>query len=73
MVRKMRLLICMIVLIGLGAVPAGCRQKADKNQVDIDQFEPDRSNNYRYIFRDLVEKEKAEEKKEHKRQDPFKK
>ncbi|TAL36643.1 MAG: hypothetical protein EPN93_07405 [Spirochaetes bacterium] len=69
----MRRLICIVLLCALGTAAGGCGQKAEKNKVDIDQFEADRSNNYRYIFRDLVEKEKAEEKKEHKRQDPFKK
>lgn len=47
-----------------------CKPKEEKNQVPIDQINIDRSNDYKYIFKDAIEKQKQEEKKNSK--DPFK-
>ena len=34
-----------------------CSEKTEENRVPIDQFETDNSNDYRYIFRERIEKE----------------
>ncbi len=72
-VTTMRKFMCIMLACAMAAGSAGCKKKPDKNQVEIDQFEADRSNNYRYIFRDLIQKEKTDERREHVRKDPFKK
>jgi hypothetical protein len=72
-VTTMLKFICIMLACAIAAGSAGCKNKPDRNQVEIDQFETDRSNNYRYIFRDLIDKEKNGERKENVRKDPFKK
>ena len=39
----------------------GCGEKIDPNRVDLEQFEIDNSNNYRYIFRHRISEEKKRE------------
>lgn len=38
-------------------------EKHEINQVPIEQIEPDSTNNYRYIFKDLIQKDNARLKK----------
>lgn len=40
----------------------GCK-KGEPNKVDIDQIDVDNSNNYRYMFREELQKEAAEKRK----------
>lgn len=41
---------------------SGCR-KSEQNKIDIDQIDIDNSNNYRYMFREEIQKESAEKRK----------
>lgn len=59
------------VLIILILCPVfSCKPKEEKNQVPIDQINIDKSTDYKYIFKDAIEKEKQKEKKNS--TDPFK-
>jgi hypothetical protein len=48
---KTLLLILLIILFG--AAP-GCKKKPEANSVDLEQFNVDDSNDYRYIFKDMI-------------------
>lgn len=50
--KNLKILICLMVFVFLN-----CKDNADKNLVPIDQLNIDNSNNYRYIFRETIEKE----------------
>lgn len=49
---------------------SGCKKKAKENKVPLDQINIDKSTNYKYIFKDVIEKER--EREESGKQDPFK-
>ncbi len=40
-----------------------CKDKMEKNRVDIDQINYDDSNNYKHIFKDTIEEEKRKKSK----------
>ncbi len=42
---------------------AACGGEKEKNTVEFEQFNVDESNNYRYIFRDLIRDEKDRKQK----------
>ncbi len=46
-----------------------CKEKIEKNTVDIDQINYDDSNNYKHIFRDTIEEEKRKKSKYKKNSD----
>ncbi len=46
-----------VILSALLAVVPSCGEKEKPNRVDLEQFEADRSNDYRYIFRDVIEED----------------
>ncbi len=56
------------VIIALFFHP-GCK-KSEINEVSIDQITIDRSNDYKYIFKDLIHEQKEKDLKH--RKDPFK-
>jgi len=45
------------------AVSVCCKQKPAKNTVRLEQIRIDNSNDYRYIFRDEIEREKWRDKR----------
>jgi hypothetical protein len=45
-----------------------CTNANSRNKVNIQQINPDNSNNYRYIFKKLIEEEKKREAAEQNRQ-----
>ena len=47
---KILVLILIMALSGF----AGCKKSPKKNRVDLEQFQVDDSNDYRYIFRDTI-------------------
>ena len=50
-----------IILAAFIAVFAGgCKKKHEANKVPLDQIEADDSNDYRYIFKDEIQKQKDE-------------
>ena len=58
-----------VILIGLLVICyAGCKEKPEQNQVDLEQINPDDSNNYEYIFREEIQKEKDREHKRRKKE-----
>jgi hypothetical protein len=59
-----------IVILGLILSFADCKKKSKENQVPLEQVNIDRSSNYRYILKDVIEKEKKRE--EAAKKDPFK-
>jgi hypothetical protein len=59
----MRLIGILLVLTFLFE-PAGCKDKVQENTIeDLDQVQEDGSNDYKYIFRDIINKEKEEQRK----------
>jgi hypothetical protein len=59
-----------ILILSLILFIADCKKKAKENQVPLEQVNIDRSSNYKYIFKDVIEKEKKRE--DAARKDPFK-
>ncbi len=59
-----------ILIFGLLLFIADCKEKAKVNQVPLEQINIDRSSNYKYIFKDVIEKEKKRE--DAAKKDPFK-
>jgi len=61
-----------ILCVILSAVTAigfsGCKEKPEVNKVDLEQINPDDSNDYRYIFREEIQKDKDRENKSRKRE-----
>jgi hypothetical protein len=39
---------------------ANCKKNHEKNKVPVEQYNPDNSGNYRYMFREEIKKEKEE-------------
>lgn len=54
-----------VVMLGC-AVLFGCSRENPKNEVDFQQINVDESNDYRFIFRENIEKENQLKKKYHK-------
>ena len=52
MKHLLKLLIFLMIVASLN-----CTENADKNMVPMDQLNIDNSNNYRFIFRETIEKE----------------
>jgi hypothetical protein len=58
-----------IVLIGVLILGfSGCKQKPEANKVELEQINPDDSNDYRYIFREQIEKDRERENKQRKKE-----
>ncbi len=53
--------VMLIGLLILGLVV--CKKKPEVNTVDLEQINPDDSNDYRYIFREEIQKDKDRENK----------
>jgi hypothetical protein len=59
-----------MLILGLLLTFADCKKKPNENQVPLEQINIDRSSNYRYILKDVIEKEKKRE--DAGKKDPFK-
>jgi len=59
-----------IIISNLIFFPAFCGKKAPDNKVPIEQINTDKSSNYQYILKDVIEKE--DKRKEQEKKDPFK-
>jgi hypothetical protein len=58
-VKILRVMLIGLLILGLG----GCKKKPEVNTVDLEQVNPDDSNDYRYIFREEIQKDKDREDK----------
>jgi hypothetical protein len=54
----MRFIILILTLMIAASSFHGCTKEREKNRVDLDQIQADDSNDYRYIFRDVIREEK---------------
>jgi hypothetical protein len=54
----MRFVISILALMIAAGSFQSCTKEREKNRVDLDQIQADDSNNYRYIFRDVIREEK---------------
>ncbi|RPI92980.1 MAG: hypothetical protein EHM32_08515 [Spirochaetales bacterium] len=61
---------CCAIVLTLAIITAvyGCKKK-ERNEVQLDQIEMDRSTNYRFIFRETIDRETEKSRKGKK--DPF--
>lgn len=66
--KKILLILC-VTLTAIITVSGTSCKKTPRNRVSLDQIENDNSNNYRFIFRDII---KEEREKASKSRDPFK-
>jgi hypothetical protein len=57
-----RVLAVILAAFMAAAVP-GCKEKPEKNQVDLNQIEADGSTNYRHIFEETIQEQKEKENK----------
>jgi hypothetical protein len=65
--KRFNVKILRVMLIGLLVLGfAGCKEKPEDNKVDLEQINPDDSNDYRYIFRDEIQKDRDRENKRRK-------
>lgn len=48
----MKILVLILIVVLSGS--AGCKKAPEKHRVDMEQFQVDDSNDYRYIFRDTI-------------------
>lgn len=57
----MRVLAVILAAFLAAAAFPGCKEKPQKNQVDLKQFDADNSTDYRFIFRETIreQEEKA--------------
>ena len=53
----MKILLHAALVISLISI-CGCRKEPEVNKVDFDQINVDKSSNYEFIFRDIIEEEK---------------
>ncbi len=53
-VRKIPVL---LTIFAITLIISACQEKVEPNRVDLEQIEVDRSNDYRYIFRDVIEED----------------
>ncbi len=58
-----------IIFFTLAVIPL-CGQKNNDNYVPLEQLNIDKSNDYKYIFKDIIEQQRIREEREKK--DPFK-
>ncbi len=65
--RCMVRVLAVILAAFMAATAPGCKEKPKQNRVDLDQIEPDDSNDYRYIFREAIRKQEEEANKLKKR------
>ncbi len=65
----MKLLKYLAVLIFILLI-VNCKKKSNENRVPLEQINIDRSSNYKYILKDVIEKQKKIE--EAAKKDPFK-
>ncbi len=54
--RARRIFLFLLILISFAAC-----DKGNKNEVPLDQFKPDSTNDYKYIFKDTIKKEREKE------------
>ncbi|OHD68163.1 MAG: hypothetical protein A2W19_01160 [Spirochaetes bacterium RBG_16_49_21] len=62
----MQFLVLMVILMIVSCSVSGCKKEREKNRVDLDQIEADDSNDYRYIFRDIIREQERQKKKNQK-------
>ncbi|MBP7734434.1 MAG: hypothetical protein KA369_00540 [Spirochaetes bacterium] len=53
-----------VLILGFDA----CKKKTEVNKVEMEQINPDDSNDYRYIFREEIEKDRERENKQRKKE-----
>jgi hypothetical protein len=53
----MKILLHAALIIGVIFI-CGCKKKPEENKVDFDQINVDKSSNYEFIFRDIIDEEK---------------
>ncbi|MFH0977134.1 MAG: hypothetical protein V1874_15235 [Spirochaetota bacterium] len=58
------------LLIALIFFSPGCKKENNKNKVPLEQLNIDKSSNYQYILKDVIEKQNKRE--EQNKKDPFK-
>ncbi len=56
-------IIAVILLISLNMAAVFCGSKASENRVPLDQLDNTKSNDYRYIFREVIMKQEKRDKK----------
>lgn len=59
MEKTIRTCCAVLLALALPVFAAGCKKK-ERNEVPLDQIEIDRSTNYRYIFRETIDRETEE-------------
>ncbi len=62
--RMIHLALIVALIVGFH----GCNEKPDVNKVELDQINADDSNDYRYIFREEIEKDRDRENKQRKKE-----
>lgn len=65
----MKALKYIIIFFIIGLIPA-CGKKKEENKVLLEQLNTDKSNDYRYIFKDVIDEQRKI--KERGKKDPFK-
>ncbi len=63
---KAILIIAVSIIINIS-----CGENNNKNKQPMDQYNLDKSNNYKYIFKDLIKKEKRDAEKKRRRDKDF--
>lgn len=64
MVRILCVILSALMVMGV----TGCREKPEENRVDLEQINPDDSNDYRYIFREEIQKDRDRDNKRMKKE-----
>jgi hypothetical protein len=60
LMRRMVRALAIILAAFLAVTAAGCKKKPVVNEVPLDQIDADDTNNYRYIFRNEIQKQQDE-------------
>lgn len=68
-ITVMKALKFIIILLIIALIPV-CGKKNNENKVSLEQINTDKSNDYRYIFKDIIEEQRKI--KERGEKDPFK-
>jgi len=56
-------ILCVIASALMVMGVTGCKEKPEINRIDLEQINPDDSNDYRYIFREEIQKDSDRENK----------
>lgn len=58
---KHTLYVIMLIIVIMSYLTGGCRKKPETNTVeDLEQFDTDNANNYRYLFRERIQEEERQ-------------